>query len=109
MLADGGYEFGEGLGVLRDLLSPYPWWYWTLVFAGNIPVYIGLMYLVFGSRERFREVGRYMLMSNAESWGRDNFLPGIVAFFWISLWVGLCVGAIIAEHHLLWKGFFGYE
>ena len=107
LLAQDGYEIAEGLRVLSGMLKPYPWWYWTLVFAGNIPVYLGLVYLMFGSRERFREVGKYMLMSKSEMWELGNILPGMVAFFWLWGWVGVCVAAIIAQHHLLWKGLFG--
>jgi ABC-type Fe3+ transport system permease subunit len=110
MLAQDGYEFAEGLRVLSGMLKPYPWWYWTLVFAGNIPTYIGLIYAVFWSRAKFTFYCEFLYKRNQEDGMGSGYTVGtIFASLRVGLWAVLCIAAVIAQHHLLWKGFFGYR
>lgn len=99
-------RYREGLNALADLLHPYPWWYWTLVICGNIPVFIGLLYAVFGSRENFVACGRFLLMSDGECSGLGGFAAQLAAFFRVMLWVGLCVTAVVVQHRFLWSRLF---
>lgn len=105
----GQADYGEGARVLADLLHPYPWWYWTLLISGSIPIYVGLMYAVFFSRENFRAYGRFMLMSRSEQAEYGQYGAQVWAFCRMSFWVALCVTAVVMQHHYLWKGLFGYE
>lgn len=107
MLAQADY--GEGARVLADLFYPYPWWYWTLLIAGSIPIYVGLMYAVFFSRENFRAYGRFILMSRVEQAEYGRHGVQIWAVCRVFFWVGLCVTAVVLQHHYLWKRYFGYE
>ncbi|MEM9167398.1 MAG: hypothetical protein AAGB48_10310 [Planctomycetota bacterium] len=102
-------NFGQGLRVLLDILYPYPLWYWALVIFGNVPVYIGLMYAVFFSRENFRAHGKFMLMSRSEQAEYGQYHVQIWAVARMFFWVGLCVVAVVLQHHYAWKGFFNYE
>lgn len=104
MLADG--DIGAGLWLLREWMDPYPWWYWFLIVAGNIPTYIGLIYVVFFSREGFREYCKAYL----EMYGKDSgygCLTQLAVGMRIFLWFCLCIAAVVAQHHLLWKRMFG--
>jgi len=107
MLAQDGYEIAEGMRVLSGMLKPYPWWYWTLVVVGNFPVYWGFIYAVFFSRAKFRFYCEFLYKHNRTEPGSGYFLGTGFAYLRISIWVVLCIGAVIAQHHLLWKGFFG--
>lgn len=104
MLADR--DIGTGLGLLSEWMEPYPWWYWFLLVAGNIPTYFGLIYVVFFSREGFRDYcTAYLEMFRKDS--GFGFLTQFAVGMRIFLWFGLCIGAVIVQHHLLWKRFFG--
>ena len=107
LLAQDGYDYAEGLRVLSGMLKPYPWWYWTLVFVGNFPVYLGLIYVVFFSREKFRFYCEFLHKHDRAQPGSGLYLGLMFAGLRMGLWFVLCIGAVIAQHHLLWKGFFG--
>jgi len=105
-LAQRGYEFNEGAHVLSDMLKPYPWWYWTLVVVCNFPVYWLLIYAVFFSREKFRFYCEFLYKHRESQAGSGYALGMVFASFRVGLWFALCIGVVIAQHHLLWKGLF---
>lgn len=104
MLADG--DIGAGLRLLNEWMEPYPWWYWFLLIAGNIPVYMGMIYVVFFSREGFREYCRAFIdmYRNDTPYG---CMTQLVVASRIIFWFCLCVAAVLVQHHLLWKTLWG--
>ncbi len=107
-LANGDYEFIEGFKVLGDMMEPYPWWYWFLLLVLNTPVYIGLIYVVFFSREGFKANWDAVVTSVLDRLAAYH-PANLFAFFRFLFWLGLCALALIVEHHMLWKGLFSYE
>lgn len=108
--AIGDYEYVEGLRVLGDMLDPYPWWYWFLLVVGNFPTYYGLIYVVFWSRAKFRFYCEFLHKRYQEDDKASGYAMGtFFASCRVGLWALLCIAAVIAQHHLLWKGLFDYE
>ncbi len=89
-----------------SLLVGFPWWYWAALVIGNAPVYVGLLYLIFGSFDNFVEACSDALQPDIISWLRGQDVEDMVATLKILFWVIACVGVLACEHVLLFRHWF---
>jgi hypothetical protein len=74
---------------------------WIIIALANIPVYIGIAWVVFDSVERFDECLKFWLMPDLLSALRGEYWEDIGGELHMWWWIGLCAGAVYAEHWLL--------
>ena len=74
---------------------------WIILGIVNIPVYIGLGWVIFDNWDNFWEAIRYRLTPDIISLFRGEFFDDWYAEWKLGLWFGACISCVIAEGWLI--------
>ncbi|MFZ4575688.1 MAG: hypothetical protein ACOYN0_14935 [Phycisphaerales bacterium] len=80
--------------------------YWIILVAANIPVYVGLGWLVFRTWEEFTDCLGYWFKPDIISWFDGTHWEDIWAELKVFLWLAMCAFMVAAEHWALQKWVF---
>lgn len=73
-------------------------WYWFILIAVNIPVYLGLGRLIFGNWDNFSTCLRFFLMPDIVSWFRGEWIEDQLATIQFIFWLLGCALVVYLEH-----------
>jgi hypothetical protein len=77
------------------------WWGWLCLIVVNIPLFIGVGWVMFSTWEDFFECIKYWLMPDIISWFRGEATEDFFAELKLLVWVVLCGVAVWGEYRLL--------
>lgn len=80
--------------------------YWIILLVANLPVYIGLGWLIFDSWEGFFEAIKFWLKPDLFSMFDGSYWDDVGAEFKLFGWVAMCAVMVAAEHWALQKWVF---
>lgn len=78
-------------------------WYWAALIGGNLPVYIGIGWVIFDGWGGFLESLRYWLTPDAWSWLRGEWADDAWGELKLLLFILVCAAVVTLEHVLLGK------
>jgi hypothetical protein len=81
-------------------------WYWVILLAANIPLYVGLGWLMFDNFGNFIDAVKYWLTPDIISWMRGEHLEDMLAELQLLGWIAMCVLFVFMEHWALQKWVF---
>lgn len=79
------------------------WYYWVILIAANIPVFLGVGWVMFDNLEGFGESLKYSLTPDIFSWIRGEGIDDMWAELKLFGFVALCALLVYGEHWLLMK------
>ena len=74
---------------------------WTVLIAANMPLYIGLGWVIFRTWDKFWEAVRFWFTPDLLSALRGEYYEDWVGELKLGLWIALCVGCVWAESALI--------
>lgn len=82
-----------------------PLWYWIILIAANLPIYILIGWVFFQSWEGFLESLYYLIKPDLWSWISGEGVDDLWAELRIFVFVFVCGGVIWGEHRLIQSWF----
>jgi hypothetical protein len=79
--------------------------YWIVLILGNIPVYIGIGWVIFNSWSGFFECLKFWFMPDIVSLFRGELYEDWFAQMKMFFWLLVCAGVVFGEHLLITKLF----
>lgn len=81
------------------------WWGWLILISANIPVFIGIGWVLFSTWGEFFECVRFWITPDVISWFRGEWVEDWWAEMKLLIWLVMCAGCVAGEYWLMFGAF----